>query len=350
MKTYKFTLSLILILAISISAFSREEVKREYHDKYATNEMTNFHISNKYGEVTIQNTMQDEITIDVVVKVESSSLKKSQAIIDDIYIKIAKNANTISAVTDIESNHKWNNVNVNIDYTITMPSYVNTKLDLRYGDATIADIVGAFDGEVRYGNFRANNLSPRDGRTNSLRMAYCGQVNVKLFGKMNLDLSYSDAKIDVGDALNLDCKYSDVDLGNVAILKADLGYSDLSVRSTLDASIDGRYSDTEFGMINSSLVVDTKYGDVDVDRLGDNFELLKVDAAYGDVEVTVSPEAQYKIDLSASYGDISFPRINVTDADKEGTRKFIRGYVEDANSSNMLMIETSYGDINVRGL
>lgn len=351
MKNYKVILTTLLLLMLSLGAIAREEVRVEYHEKYPTNKNTNFKISNRYGEVTINTTTQDEMTIDVIVRVESSSVKKSQDIMETIKIELSKNGNDISAITEIDGNLRWNNVNVDIDYTINMPSYVNTKLELRYGDARIDELVGSFDAEVRYGNFRANVLQPaNDKYTNSLRMAYCGQVSVKSFGKMNLDLSYSDAKLGSGNALNLECKYSDISLGDIAIVRADLGYSDMSLGSTLDASVDGRYSDMEFGAVNGSLVVDTKYGDIDVDMVGKNFELIKIEGGYSDIDVVVDNGANYKIDLSASYGDISFPRISVTDADNEGSSQFIRGYVADQNSTNEIIIESRYGDIDVSGM
>ncbi|MDA3854070.1 MAG: DUF4097 family beta strand repeat-containing protein [Bacteroidales bacterium] len=351
MKTYKFTLTIFLLFSLSLGAIARTEVKKEYHEKFPTNENTHLAISNQYGEVIINNTTQDEMTIDVIVTVESSNEKKSQEILETINIELSKNANAISAITEIEGHFKWNNVQVDIDYTINMPSYVNTKLELRYGDVRIADIIGTFDAEVRYGNFSANVLRTNDGgHINSLRMAYCGQVSVKSFGKMNLDISYSDAKLGVGEALDLESKYSDIKLGDIAIVKVELGYSDLSLSSTLDASVEGRYSDMDFGVVNGSLVVDIKYGDVDVDRLGKNFELIKVDASYSDIDMVVENGANYKIDLSASYGDISFPRINVTGVDKEGTSQFIRGYVGHQESGNKILVESRYGDINVSGM
>lgn len=351
MKTYKFTLTILLLFILSLGAIARSEVKKEYHEKFPTNEKTHLDISNRYGEVTINNTNQDAMTIDVIVTVESNSEKKSQQILETITIELSKNANVISAITEIEGNFKWNNVQVDIDYTINMPTYVNTKLELRYGDAMIADIIGTFDAEVRYGNFNANRLQPQDeDYINSLRMAYCGQVSVKSFAKMDLDISYSDAKLGSGSALNLECKYSDIRLGDIAIVKAELGYSDLSLSSTLDASVEGRYSDMDFGVVNGSLVIDTKYGDVDVDMLGRNFELMKVEGGYSDIDIVVENGANYKIDLSASYGDISFPRINVTGVDKEGTSQFIRGYVGQQESGNKILVESRYGDIDVSGM
>lgn len=351
MKTYKKALTVLLLLLLSVGVYARTEVKVEYHEKFPTNKNTSFMISNKYGKVTINNTTQDEMTIDVVVTVESSSERKSNDILKSILIKLSQDGNNITAITEIEGNLKWNNVKVDIDYTISMPSYVNTKLELRYGDAQIANITGTFDAEMRYGNFIANVLRPEDETyTNALRMAYCGQVNVKTFGRMNLDLSYSDAKLGLGEALNLDSKYSDIKLGDIALVKAELGYSDFSLSSTLDASVEGRYSDMDFGIVNGSLVLDSKYGDIEIDMVGKNFELIKIDGAYSDIDIVVENDASYKLDLSVAYGDISFPRIHVTDADNEGTSQFIRGYVGHQNATREIIVESRYGDIDVAGM
>ena len=350
MKTIKLTLTALLLLTFSLGIIARTEVSKDFHEKYPTTTSTNLNISNRYGDVTIHNTMQDVLTIDVVVRVESNSQKKSEEILETIAISLSKNGNNIIAATEIEGNVRWTNVNVDIDYTINMPSYVNTQLELRYGDAIIDEIVGRFDAEVRYGNFRANLLQPNEsGRVNSLEMAYCGQVSVKSFDKINLVLSYSDAKIDNGNALNIVCKYSDISLGDIAIVKAELGYSDLELSSALDVSVEGRYSDMNLGFVNRSLVVDTKYGDVDVDMLGKNFELVRVEAAYSDIDMGVEDGANYKIDLSSSYGDISFPKMFVTGGDNEGSSRSIKGHVGDENTKNEMQMVSRYGDIDVSG-
>jgi len=348
MKIYKLTLTTLLLFMLSLSAIAREEAKAEFHESYTTDQQTNLNVSNRYGEIVINNVYQDKMTIDVLVTVESSSAKKSNEILESINIEISKNGNDISAITEIDGNMKWNNVKVNIDYTINMPTYIDTELSLRYGDVRVESITGTFAADVRYGNFQANLLQPADNQhINTLNMAYCGQVSVKSFSRLKLDLSYSDAKLSSGNALDLTCKYSDINLGDIAIVKAQLGYSDMSLSSTLDASVEGRYSDMDFGIINSSLIVDTKYGDVDVDMIKRDFELIKVDAAYSDIEANVEQGANYKINLSASYGDISYPRVNVVKTDDEGSSQYMQGYNGQQNSPREINIESRYGDIDV---
>lgn len=349
MKTHKFNLALILFLSISFGLMARTEVKKEYHERYSTDKNTSFTITNRYGKIEIMNSLDDEMSIDVEVKVEASSEKKAQDILEQIEIILANDHNKIVALTKIDGKGWSGNVNLNIDYTINMPSYINTTLENKYGSVEIANITGHFRGEVKYGSFSANKLSPDDNSfINGLYLAYCSNSNIRHFDKMSLELAYSKLKLDHGDALEFEAKYSDLKIGEVALISGELAYTDCRIEAALNIDIEAKYSDIDFGTVLGSLEVETKYGDLDVGKLGKDFELVKIEAGYSDVDISVEKGALYKLSLDASYGDISFPNMHVERLDDEGTDKSVFGYVgEHSNTENAINISTRYGDIDI---
>lgn len=356
MKTYKIILNTLFLFVLTLSAIANDDIEKKYHESYTVDNKTNLNISNVYGNVTIRNTTQDEMTIDVVVTVGSRNNKrlrdkdklKLQTILDEISIKIERSGNVVIAETQVQTNKTWDIASVDVNYVICMPSYVNTKLNLRFGDANIDKISGKFDCKMRYGNFRANELLPSDENySNSLHIAHCRDVKVWTFKKIDLDISYSKAKLGIGNAVNLKSKYSDVEIRELASVKANLAHGGLSLHSASDVSIYGRYSDMDFDIINGSLVVDSKYGDVDVDLLSPDFKLMKIDANYCAVNVAVSIDAEYIYDFSMSHGHLSLPKIFMKNTTAEGNNEFARGFVGNENSGNRIEIDSSYGGITL---
>ncbi len=348
MKTQRFNIALVLFLLLSFGVMARTEVKKEYHEKYSTNKNTTFSISNRYGKIDIKNTTADEMTIDVVVSVEASSERKAQDILDRIGILLANDNNKIAAITDIDGG--WSgNVNVNIDYTVLMPHYVHTSLENKYGNVSIEEITGRFKGEVKYGNFRAYKLVADDNSfIMPLYFAYCGSVSVQRFSKMKLELAYSSkTKLGGGDAIEFEAKYSGLNIGQAAIVKGELAYTDFDLGQALNVDLEAKYSDMDMGDINGSLEVEMKYGDLGVDLITKDFDLVIVEGGYSDIDINVEKGARYKLSMNASYGEISFPPMQVEHLDDEGTDESVFGYVGGAGTDKFIEIKTRYGDAEV---
>ncbi len=337
----------LLFTLVSLSVSARENVAKEFHEKYNTDKNTNFTVSNIYGNIEIVNTESDVMSIDVYIKVEASNERKAQDILDDIEIQIEKIGNNIVAKTNIEASN-WKNVKVNIDYKVSMPEYVNTALKCRYGNVSVEKVTGHFDAEVKYGSFAASVLIPSDAKyTNDLAMKYCDDVIIKAFSKMSLYTAYSDVKLGVGEKLNFENKYSDVSIGNVDVADVYTAYGDIEIDKIGVLVIEGRYSDIDLGLLKKRLELDTSYGDVDINKVANDFDLIKVDGRYADIDVAIEKGAEYRIKLETSYADMSFPKMYVVDVDNEGNSQSLNGYVGNENAKGMIDIDTAYGDINV---
>jgi hypothetical protein len=351
MKMLKYKITGILLVILCVGLLAKTEVSKEYHEKYPTDKQTSFLISNKYGQIDIKNTKDNEMTIDVIVKVGASSESKAQKILDDINIKLSKSGNKIEAITEIGNTWQHNNVSINIDYVILMPSYIKTDLTNKYGDVTINTISGPFDGEVKYGNLSANSLvnMDKDG-VNTLEVAYCGQVSVKSFSQMKLTMGYSKANLGTGDNLVFNSKYSDIKIGDVALVKGYLTYGDLKLNSAMELRLEAKYSDIKAELVNSTFIVTSQYGDVRLGQLMKGFDQVRVDVSYSDVRVGVESGAEYQLNAKASYGDVRYPSMQVTASDHEGTKSYVVGYVGSQATTSKIDITASYGDVNISEL
>lgn len=347
-KNMKKNYLLILIsLMVSLVTMAGTEVSQNFKEKFATNKNTLFDISNRMGDINIVNCDNDEISISVEVKVEASNEEKAQGILNNIEIVLKKNGDKITAETLI-SRSRWKNVVVDIDYEISMPSYVNTHLICKYGDVSIENIEGTFNGGVKYGNFVANILRPSDKTyTNTLKMSYCDQVIVKAFDKMKMELAYSDAKIGVGNVLSVDGRYSDLEIGDVAVVELNLAYSDLELTNALELSVDGRFSDIEAGTVSGKIDIETQFGDVEIDRVTKDFDFINVQGQFGDIEINIEKDANYQMQLEVTFADMSFPKMFVTESNNEGSRQKIKGYIGSESASRKVKIKSSYGDIDI---
>lgn len=342
----KYVISFLLL--VSSSAFAGVEVKKSFSEAYPTNENTALQVSNRFGSIVINNTTNDEISIKVDVKVEASNERKAQEILDRIAIIINKVGNTVSAYTEIENASWRGNVELNIDYLITMPAHLKTTLEMKYGDVDIDQLTGHFAGEVKYGEFKANHLVDAEGGLNYLDLAYCDASFIGVVGRFELEMSYSDCRIAHGEALNYEVKYSDFEIGDIKMLNGEMAYSDMEVELTNNIVAEAKYSDLSIETVVESIELESKYSDIDIDFVEKEFSLVVMEVAYGDVEIKVSPEAAYHSTLSVNYGDISYPPMEMKSQDQAGNSESVSGFIGRAESRSRFEVDVRYGDLLVR--
>lgn len=340
--------TLILLACFSMNALAGVALKKDFHETYAVTDKTSLQVANRFGSIVIENTTNPEISISIEVKVEAVSERKAQDILDRIDIIINKVGHTVSAYTQIENASWRGNVELDINYRIVMPAYINTTLEMRYGDVDIDALTGAFSGDIKYGELKANRLENLKGGINTLVLAYCDASYIGFIDRMNLDMAYSDCRIMRGQALNFELKYSDVEIGNIKMLNGDMAYSDVAIQRCNNVLIEAKYSDLSIKNVVESLEVQAKYSDVDVDELALDFVLCKVDIAYGDVDVVVNPGASYQANIETSYGDIRYPNLVINRRDKEGANQSVSGYLGQPNAASHIQIEARYGDVSLR--
>lgn len=214
---------------------------------------------------------------------------------------------------------------------------------------TIAEITGQFAGVVKYGSLTANALTYSGNQsTNTIDLAYCGRSAINSFSAMSLKIGYSKVRLGTGDVVVFSSKYSDLKVKDIALIKGSITYGDIDINSALNVEIEGKYSDISAGVVHGSLIVNTKYGDLEVDQLSSSFSNVDVEAGYSDVDIVVNPKAAYSLYAKASYGDLDHPSMQVKSRDDEGSSVFVDGYVGRESSDSKIKVITSYGDIDIK--
>lgn len=96
-KCKLFTFLFVLgILATGLKARAEEKIKK-YHQSWTISSVQTMEISNKYGDVKINDFGGDSITIDVVVTVEAPNERRANDLLDLININFGKSGSTASA-------------------------------------------------------------------------------------------------------------------------------------------------------------------------------------------------------------------------------------------------------------
>ena len=347
MKTYSLKISAIIFLSlIFTSVFSQTEFTKNFEKKYSVNENTLFKITNKYGNVNIENSNSNTLEIFVTISINTKNKEKADNFFKKIAVNFDKSGDVISAETEIKENLKAKNFSIN--YHIIMPEKLKIELYNKYGDIFIDKLKSNSVILCKYGNLKINELLTGElSKSATVNLKY-SNGNISKCDYVKADIKYSEMTIDESRVLNLTSGYSKLHLGKSYIIQGTSKYDPIySVDEVTKFIMEGKYSDYKIDQLGNTLKVKIGYSNFKINNTSDNFSDIYIVGSYGNIKINVNKNASYKFNAKAEYGDIS--SLVKTVATEHGLTKLSSGFAGDnENSKSKITIVSKYGDIDVK--
>ncbi len=323
-----------------------EEAQKEFHEKWPASGVETLNISNKYGEIKINNDGGPDVTIDVMITVEASSKGKASKILDLIEVDFSKSGSTIKAVTKIDNNFKSAG-NFNIDYTVNIPSDKNLVISNTFGNLFINALKANGDLNVKHGSITANMLQASSPENMKLNLEY-GKMSVDELAGAVFDCKYSKVSIDELGDLKLRSKYSTFSVDEMKSLDAESKYDNFSIDEIESVKASTQYTNINIDRLGDKFEIDNGYGSIKVDEISENFSSVYITNSYGGIKLGISEDASYEVDASCTYCKIAYDADNFRgDRIEQSHTKSIKGMVGDGSSSAKVYIKSKYGTIKL---
>lgn len=351
----KTVISLLVVQFIFLLSFSAnaEEVDKKFSKEFSVEGKDLLMISNRYGEVIVQNWDQNKVVVEVLVTVKYPSLDKAEKYLSMIDIEFSDNDNTIGAVTNLDRNFSFkggNDRNFSIDYLVKMPTDFNIKLANKYGNVEISELSGHVQIAVKYGSLYIGELSRgKEKPLNSISLSY-GKAEIAKSGWTELTLRYADrVNIGVAKALLMDSKYSKIYIDEVSTIVSETKYDHIEAIEITNLVAEGGYTGFEIGTLKGKLDITTGYGSIKVDRITSGFEEVDIQAKYCKVSLDIDEDASYVLNLSQHYGSLSFneDKAEIIKRIYDDNDKTIEANIGSGQSSSSVSVKSSYGSVRV---
>lgn len=346
---------LFLPLLLLPMILAGQEVTKEFHKEFKTDNNTTLNITNKYGEVIIDSWDQDQIVIDVKVSVEMPNREKAQKLIEFINVEFNEDGSTVSAKTVIDDKFNFsgwgNSRKFSIDYTVRMPVKAALTLTNRYGNSEIDELQGLVNMNIKYGNITVGKLTRMDQKPlNKLNLSY-GDASIDEAGWLDLYLRYT-GKTEIGKsrALLLDAKYSRLLIDETSSIVGKFEYNNLEIEDINNLILENHYADIKIRSLQKKLEYDGSYGSFSVETIPAGFESLRVDSQYTGVKLGIDDNANYNLEAKVSYGGLEYDKNNFKNERRiiENTSQEIAGIVgKGENPDASVRIDASYGTVRL---
>jgi len=338
-------IALFVLSLMTATWVSAEEKTKEFHEAWPASAVETMEISNKFGEVRINNEGGSEVTIDVVVTVEGATEKRINELLDLIEVNISKSGSTVKAETEIDSDFK-SQKKFSIDYVVNIPSDKNLVIANKYGNTVMNKLTGNGSFDIKYGNFTASELLTPAGGNLSVELKY-GNATIGKASHLLVDVGYSPMTIDEVDYLQLESKYSSLEVGTAKELNIESKYDKFSFGKveTLDAEF--KYSNLKIDQISKKMDIESGYGGVKVKEVLAGFESINITNSYGQIVLGLG-NSSYQIDANCEYCDIDYPEEDFSgDRIKENNQRTIKGKVGSGNGGKVY-VRSRYGEIKLQ--
>ena len=346
MKKLIYSLMAVVLIAALPAQAARKEYKKVFRYDFSIDQNTLLEIVNRNGNIVIENTDEDHITIEAVVTGRGSSESEAERTCAKIVPSAMMSDNKISVSAEVPSSLRYEHFD--LSYTIVMPAYTNINLSNKYGNVQIDRLNGRTSIKVGYGNLKIRQLNDQTGGFPVIDLAYSRESEINEINIGGVNMSYSGITIDRGQAVAVSSKYSKVTVGTGVSIAIESAYDNIKINNTSKVDISTRYTKLQMDHVAEMANVGIEYGSVSIGSVGKNFRNITINAKYSDSEIDMKDVRNYSFDLKTKYGNITTPNHNLVYQEQvsNDSNKTARGHA--GNEGGKITISAKYGNIKVR--
>lgn len=129
-------INFILICCCAMTAFAREEYRRDFRKTIPLTGGRSFRVENSLGNVTVRTHNKSEAEVQATIRCSAPTANEARSICDQIQIL----ADAASVRTQYPSHFNGRNISYGVDYEILVPETGPLEVRNRFGSVTITDL------------------------------------------------------------------------------------------------------------------------------------------------------------------------------------------------------------------
>jgi len=359
---YKFIVLLIFVALIPRPGSSQGSSEiRNFIKTMPVGKETSLEVYNKYGTIQITQWKKDSAMIRAEIKAMAPNKEKLDKMFDGISINTTESKYQIRTETSFMKNIGMLFENfkgmtsklisydsrVEINYYISIPEYLNLKIENKYGDVYMEDITGDFSISLSNGSFKANTI----GKNSSLNLTFCdATINSISSGKIDASFSEITSK-EMGDVSisSISSKYEIKKAGIITIeSRRDKFYID-NIKTIKGTSY---FTDFNLKNLSGEAILSTRYGNLNIDPVQNGFESVNLNSGYTDITLGFEPGSSYNLDIRHLNAFLVISDKSARTEKKvlnEDKKEYITsGTVGKNPTSSKVSIDATHGDIYLK--
>ena len=355
-KFFKSFLYFAAVALISTAAYGNTSLpyhtlEKTIRKEFNVNSDALLKIQNSYGNLVLNSWTEDRILIEVHISVTGSNADKVAKKLEGITVSFEANPSLVSAQTDFDKSNSWSwwrgsdNVQMKVNYTITLP--VKNSINLRndYGNITLDRIDGHAKISCDYGRLDLGELR---GRNNELRFDYTSKSRIGYMNSGEIKADYSGFVLERGGSLHLQADYTDAEIGQLENLNYSCDYGNLEVKDVKNLVGKGDYISVALGKVDEVATIDANYGSIRIGTVGPAAKSIQLTTEYTGLKIGYNPSNPFDFEINTEYTGVKGKEDLTMQISKESNHsRYYSGYFLRPSEGTSLKINSAYGSISI---
>lgn len=344
---------LFLSIAVSLATFTlaaQIEVSKKISETFTMTNAGELHIDNKYGDIVINGWDEDTISIDVEIMVTHKKRDNAESLLERINPNIRAVNGFVSVTSEISDKNDgffakyfnkanpfdYDKSNIQINYTIYMPSKAELEITNKFGDVIIGDWTGKLKGDLQHSDMWINNdlnnadLNLKYGKLRARSINYGsihinnGAMDIEESKDLRLNSNGTEITIDKISSLEIYSSKDDIVIEEAGTVHGDIKFTNLQLNNIYnEVNLTMKIADFKVLNINNDDVVLTlrqESSKVSLDVKGFAFEfeatleqgLLRLPKSFKNVDTKMLDKGKRIRKISAHYGNAASGNISIT--------------------------------------
>jgi hypothetical protein len=263
-------------------------------------------VSNKYGTIEISQWRKDSVMIRAEIKAFAPSREKLEKMFEGVSVNINDSKLNIRAETSFTQNINMLFENfkgmtsklisydsrVEINYYISVPSYLNMRIDNKYGDVYMENNSGNLTVSVSNGSFKAGAL----GKGVDLTLTFC-DATISSVESGRIDANFSEISADQAGDLNINSISSKYELKKAGMISIESRRDKFYIDNISTIKGSSYFTDFNLRNLKREISLTTRYGNFRADMIDRGFESVNLNTGYSDVDLTFEENSSYNLDV-----------------------------------------------------
>jgi hypothetical protein len=309
----------LLLLVIKPAVAQNSSETRSFMKTYPVGRENTLELTNKYGTIQVTTWKKDSAFIRAEIKAHAPSEEKLTSMFDGVSVSFTEAGPIVKAQTVFTQNisrlfESFKGMTskiisydsrIEINYYISVPEYLNLRIDNRYGDLYMESCTGKLSASISNGSFKANSI----GKESSVTMSFC-DASIGSIASGSIDASFSEISAEeIGDVSinSISSKYDIRKAGKIIFESR----RDKFIISTIESMRGSSYfTDFDVKYLEKEISLTTRYGNINTGSIEKGFESINLNSGYTDIFLNFEENSSYNLDVRQINTFLALPTKN----------------------------------------
>lgn len=343
---YKYTVLLIAFFFCNLF-YGQKTISKKIEKTYNLTNSGELHVDNKYGEILINGWDKSTIQIEATIKVTHKKADKATSLLNRIESKLTATTDFVKIETEIGKKNAtafskyFNKVNpfdfdkgnVEINYTIYMPSNAEIAITNKFGDVIISDWNGKLKTTMQHGDLWIN-----ENLTNATINMKFGKLNAKSILYGDLTIKNGEINLDESRILELNSSGTTMKATKIRSLELYSNKDEIAIDELTEIKGQVKFSTINLKEVKDQINLTTKLADIKISNIISQNANIKLNQESSDIHINIADFAfQFNAKLEQGLLRIptSFKNVKNNVIDKSKKIREINAYYGNKPSGNI---------------